>query len=340
MTHKFRFFEDYQVGESSAGVVDHPSRTINASDIVSYGCIAGDYARVHLDRHHMADSIYGERVAHGQFTASLVAGMFSLSAPHIVGRGVPGAYFYGFSANYRDAVKVDDTISLRWRVAEKADAPAYEGFGLVNTAFEIINQNEDCVCNGTVSTLVRKESARNTTLQLKLIAPWQVEEYIPDPEKYYYAEDYPLGKGGETEGRTITEADIVNFAGLTGDYSPRHVDAEFAKSDIFGERVAHGMLVFSIARGSWGPHFDRYQRPKESFAGHLNDKATFLLPVKIGDTIRCQYKTAARRASKSRPEVRIITFEYQVLNQRNEVVQINSMLSMMLSRAGLSNPNE
>jgi acyl dehydratase len=338
VTRKICFFEDYQVGESSKGVVDPPSRTINASDIVSYGCLAGDYARVHLDRHHMADSIYGERVAHGQFTISLVVGMLSMSAPHIVGRGVPGAYFYSFSADYRGAVKVDDTISLRWRVDKKADAPGYEGFGLVSTAFEMINQDGDSVCSGTIDTLVRKESARDAVLHLKAVDPWRVEEYVPDPEKFYYAEDYPLGKGGETEGRTITETDIVNFAGLTGDYSPRYVDAEFARGDIFGERVAHGMLIFSIARGSWGPHFDRYQRPKESFAGHLNDKASFLLPVRMGDTIRCQYKTAARRASKSRSDVCIITFEYQVLNQRNKVVQTNSMLSMMLSRGGLSSP--
>lgn len=142
-------------------------------------------------------------------------------------------------------------------------------------------------------------------------------------------------QGGETDGRTITETDIVNFAGLTGDYHPQYVDAEFARRSMFGERIAHGMLVFSIAFGLWARKRDQYQEPKSRIAGHLNDKATFLVSVKVGDTIRCRYKTTASRVSKSKPEAGIVTFGLQVVNQRNEVVQEGSTIMMIPLRAGL-----
>ncbi|MFC1962337.1 MaoC/PaaZ C-terminal domain-containing protein [Chloroflexota bacterium] len=133
----------------------------------------------------------------------------------------------------------------------------------------------------------------------------------------------------------MTETDIVNFAGLTGDYNPQNVDAEFARASMFGERIAHGMLVFSIACGLSMRLRDRYQRPKRRFAGLINDRVTFLVPVKIGDTIRCRYKTISTRISNSKPEVGLITFGIQVVNHRDEVVQEGFQIQMIPSRAGL-----
>lgn len=104
---------------------------------------------------------------------------------------------------------------------------------------------------------------------------------------------------------------------------------------MFGERIAQGMLVFAIAFGLWMRELNQYRQPKAEVAGHLNDKVTFLAPVKVGETIRCQYKTTATRISKSRPEIGIVTSELQVVNQRNEVVQEGSVVFMIPSRAGL-----
>ena len=64
-----------------------------------------------------------------------------------------------------------------------------------------------------------------------------------------YFEDYEIGDSVTTQGRTITEADIVNFAALSGDWNPIHVDAEYAKGGMFGERIAHGLLGLSVATG-------------------------------------------------------------------------------------------
>ena len=331
MVNQLQYLEDYQIGQK--GIT--PTRTVTEADIVNFACLTGDYSRVHMDRHYATDNIYGGRIAHGPLGASLVTGMLSLSAPHILGRGVPGAYFYRFDSNYRGAIKMGDTINVQWRVAEKVDDSTHEGFGLIKTAFQVVNQAETPVNDGTLTTLVRKKSAKDTELQLEPGDLWQVTEYVLDPEQICYAEDFPVGKGGETDGRTITETDIVNFAGLTGDYNPQYVDAEFAKGSMFGERIAHAMLVFTIAHGLWPRVWDRYRLPESKIAGHLNDSISFFAPVKIGDTIGYQHKILSTRVSKSKPEVGIITFGVQVINQRNEVVQEGSILNMIPSRAGL-----
>ncbi len=335
MSNQFRYFEDYQAGQKGIAVRPVFTRTVTEADIANFAWITADYSRAHLDRHFMANSVYGCRIAHGLLGSSLAIGLLSLNSPHIVGRGVPGAYFYGFEANYRDAIKMGDTISIHWQVAEKVNDPTHEGFGQVKTAFQLVNQEGTPVYDGTVTTLVRKESAKEAELQLKPGIPWSAPEFEPDPEQVYYAEDFPVGKGGETEGRTITETDIVNFAGLTGDYDPQYVDAEFARRSMFGERIAHGMLVFTCAQGAWTQYFNKPLLPETRFGGHLFDRATFLYPVKIGDTIRCRHKITATRVSESKPEAGLVTIDFQVVNQRNEVVQEGVAIQMLAARAGL-----
>jgi acyl dehydratase len=81
-------------------------------------------------------------------------------------------------------------------------------------------------------------------------------------------------------GRTVTEADVAAFAGLTGDFHPQHVDAEWAASSPFGERIAHGLLVLSLAAGL--VDFD----PDEVIALRRVRDVVFKRPVRLGDTIR------------------------------------------------------
>ena len=64
-----------------------------------------------------------------------------------------------------------------------------------------------------------------------------------------YLEEFEIGKVIKSQGRTITEADIVNFAGISGDWNPLHTDEEFAKANAFGKRIAHGALGVAIATG-------------------------------------------------------------------------------------------
>jgi len=273
-------------------------------------------------------------VAHGLLGSSLVTGFFSLNSPEQIGRGVPGAYFYSFEVNYRDAIKLDDTVSLNWQVAEKSDDPDHEGYGRVKTAYQLINQDGKAVYDGAIVILVRKESAKDAKLVLKPGVPWSAREFKPEPGKSYCIEDFPIGEGGETEGRTITEADIVNFAGLTGDWDPQYVDAEFAGKTMFGERIAHGMLIFTVSQGLWTRYANKPLRPDTKFSGHVWDKVTFLAPVKIGDTICCHHRTSHTRISRTKPEVGLITTESQAVNQRGEVVHEAEVIHMLASREG------
>src|ERR687891_2309651 len=124
-------------------------------------------------------------------------------------------------------------------------------------------------------------------------------------------EEIEVGEQYESPGRTVTEADIVIFAGLSGDYNVLHTDAEFMKQSIFGERIAHGLLGLAIQAGLFTRATQAYATL--AFAG-LRWK--FKNPIKIGDTIRLQAKVIAKRET-SKPDRGLITLERRVLNQRD-----------------------
>jgi 3-hydroxybutyryl-CoA dehydratase len=109
--------------------------------------------------------------------------------------------------------------------------------------------------------------------------------------------------------RTITEAHIVCFAGLTGDMNPVHVDAEQAAQSVFGERIAHGMLVAGLISAVLGT-----QLPGPDCI-YLGQDLRFTAPVKIGDTVRVTVEVTQKRDDK-----RIITLRTTVANQRGETV--------------------
>jgi len=131
----------------------------------------------------------------------------------------------------------------------------------------------------------------------------------------HYFEDFAEGSVHESRGRTVTEADIVNFAGLSGDFVELHTNEEFAKKSPFGRRIAHGALVFSISTGLM-TQMNLVNDTVIAFYGM--DKLRFTGPVFIGDTVRVVKRVTE---TKAKDEDRgVITFETQVLNQRNEAV--------------------
>jgi len=115
-------------------------------------------------------------------------------------------------------------------------------------------------------------------------------------------------------GRTITEADLVNFAALTWDTYPLHVDAEWASKTIFGERIAHGMLVLSYAAGLVP------MEPGPIVAFYGMDKVRFFAPTKIGDTLHVH---AELKEKENRDDDHCLaTFHNSVVNQRDETVAL------------------
>lgn len=100
-----------------------------------------------------------------------------------------------------------------------------------------------------------------------------------------YFDDFQLGDELETHGRTVTEADVVNFAGVTGDINPLHLDEVYARSTRFGRRLPHGQLIFVLALGL----AERVIAPlfHDSIVAFYGvDRMRFIKPVFIGDTIR------------------------------------------------------
>lgn len=110
-----------------------------------------------------------------------------------------------------------------------------------------------------------------------------------------------------TRGRTITEADVVGFAALTGDWHPQHADAEWARSSAFGERIAHGMLVVSFAVGL--VPLD----PERVIALRRVRDAVFRRPVRLGDTIHVSGRVAAIKPAAE--DAGLVTLAIDVLRQ-------------------------
>ncbi len=129
-----------------------------------------------------------------------------------------------------------------------------------------------------------------------------------------YFEEIEVGEEYESPGRTVTEADIVLFAGLSGDYNVLHTDAELMKTSIFGERIAHGLLGLAIQSGLLTRAMPPYATV--AFAGL---RWRFKGPIKIGDTVRVRARVSVKEETKA--DRGIVTLARQVLNQRDEVVQ-------------------
>ena len=136
---------------------------------------------------------------------------------------------------------------------------------------------------------------------------------MPVPLRRYF-EEIEVGEEYESPGRTVTETDIVLFAGLSGDYNIIHTDAEFMKTSMFGERIAHGLLGLAIQSGL----LTRAMLPYATVAfGALRWK--FKAPIKIGDTIRVRARVTSKK--ETRPDRGVVVLDRTVLNQRGEVVQ-------------------
>jgi 3-hydroxybutyryl-CoA dehydratase len=150
-----------------------------------------------------------------------------------------------------------------------------------------------------------------------------MEEYVMTEkrdltaQKGLYFEEYEVGQSIISQGRTVTEADVVAFAALSGDWNPMHTDAEFASEHPFGQRVAHGLLVLSIASGL-AVRLGFLEETALAFR-ELGDWK-FSLPVYFGDTVRVR-ATVIETKPMRRLGGGLVTLKVQILNQDDKVVQ-------------------
>jgi len=160
---------------------------------------------------------------------------------------------------------------------------------------------------------------------------WQVkgEEMSMLPaQRGLFFEEFEAGQHVTTPGRTITEGDIVTFAGLSGDYNTIHTNAEYSRTTPFGQRIAHGLLVLSIASGLV-TRSGIMEGTVMAFREIENWK--FIKPVFIGDTIHVEIEVTETKAIP-RLGGGTVYINLQVNNQSNEVVMKGNWNALFMSK--------
>lgn len=140
-----------------------------------------------------------------------------------------------------------------------------------------------------------------------------------------YFDDFHVGQRFVTKARTVTEADVVNFASLTWDHNQLHTDAEYAATTMYGKRIAHGLLGVAIHAGLASV------LTEQSILAFLELRWQFKLPLYIGDTIHVE-QVVKEMHEDSKGDRGILTFEKEVINQRNEVVQTGTTTVLLAKR--------
>ena len=143
-----------------------------------------------------------------------------------------------------------------------------------------------------------------------------------------YLEDFQPGTERWSPGRTITEADVGAFAGLSGDYNPAHMDHEFARRGPFEKPIAHGLLALVVAAGL----ADRDGALDGTAIALLSTSWTFKKPVFFGDTIRLRITIGSTRRT-SKPGRGILVRNVAVINQDDDVVQEGVFTTMIKARS-------
>src|SRR5947209_2557664 len=146
-------------------------------------------------------------------------------------------------------------------------------------------------------------------------------------DMHLFFDDVEVGQEWVSLGRTITEADITNFAGLSGDFNPIHMDHEFAKSTPYRRPIAHGILVWAIGSG-----LAVYFPPMRTLAFMSIRDWQFRQPDFPGDTLRVRSKVLEKEV-RGRGRRGVITWQRQILNQEGKVVQEGVTITLVEGRA-------
>jgi len=149
----------------------------------------------------------------------------------------------------------------------------------------------------------------------------------------WFYEDFELGRVIVTPRRTITEADIVAFSGISGDFNPLHMDEQFARAAGFGGRIAHGPMVLGMALGlgAQAGLFDG------TVLGMLGVQWRFHAPVRPGDTLRATIAVTGGRASR-KPDRGIVELKFEIHNVAQVRVQSGQCQVMFARRRGEKQP--
>lgn len=145
-------------------------------------------------------------------------------------------------------------------------------------------------------------------------------------------DEFAVGEEIVSSARTVTEADVVNFACLSGDFHPQHMNKEYAAKDPSGERIAHGLLILSMATGL----LNQTGVFEGTSIAILETTARFVKAVKFGDTVRAIQKIVGKKET-SKPDRGVLSTQITVMNQDDETV-LEADLVILQYRRGFT-PN-
>ena len=317
-------------------------RTLTKEAVATFAALTGDYSRIHLDHLLGQSSPSGQGFAHGLLGASWALGAMTLYAPERVGCGEPTTYLSAYQVRFEHVVRFGDTLAFRFSdVPDEEEVPSG---GRTTSAFEVLNQDAMVATRGSVTRSGPLPDAVFDVASVagKVPAVWPGGRWeAPDGASLTTAEDL-LGHGprGGLPVRTLTEADVVNFTGFTGELNPLYLDAVFAERALFGRRTVPPMLCFSLGFGVWLREFLRLRggAGKSTSAGHLGDRWEFVSPVYVGDTLEVRHRPVSVRRTRTDPSRGVMTFGLQLVNQSEQVVQqaeVDMMLDMRVSSKGI-----
>lgn len=137
-------------------------------------------------------------------------------------------------------------------------------------------------------------------------------------------DQFNIGDVFVCQSRTVTEADTVNFAGVSGDFNPLHTDEEFGKATPMGGRIAHGVLVLAIATGQ----ANQLGIFEGTTIALMQQTVKYVGPVKFGDTVHLELQVAEKKES-SKPDRGVVTYDATVLNQHGKPVIDGQWICLM-----------
>ena len=142
---------------------------------------------------------------------------------------------------------------------------------------------------------------------------------------FRYLSEFTVGEKFTTLSKTVTETDVVLFAGITGDMNPIHTDKIYAEGLPFKSRLAHGLLGAGIATGLWG----RMGMVDGSAIAALSTEWKFTGAIKIGDTIHREIEVLEAKRSGPKPDRGVLNLGYKIINQDGVVCQVGSMATLL-----------
>lgn len=315
-------------------------RTITAADVLLFGAATGDYARLHFD-HGLAAAAPGSPppIVHGLLFASWALGTLAWSVPERLAASDPDFGIAGFSVRLERSMRIGDRFSLRHRPSETAAVQDLAPERDRDTAFEVRNQRGERTARGIVSVRNRfVPSAPAAVPAAPAVAEAAAAKLparvAPVGSTPLFAEDLvERGPRGESLGRTIAEADVVGFTNLTAERCPVYLNRVFAERGRFGGPIVPPMWTFCLAFGDFLRDLLALSLPSTGLAGHLGDSFRCFAPVRIGDTIRTRHRPVRSTPSRGRPDMSVVHFAIEVLNQRDELVQDGEVAMWIPGRA-------